>query len=123
MAAHGVGSGAVGVVSGILNATTGLSGPPVAVFLANQGWERREFRAALNLFFLVADLFTVGVIWWLGAIGPSVPLLIMRALPFMLVGYAVGALLWSALSDSQLRLSVAALVVAGDCFAIASLVV
>ncbi|MDQ3691694.1 MAG: sulfite exporter TauE/SafE family protein [Chloroflexota bacterium] len=122
IAAQGLGSAVVGVVSGVLNATTGLSGPPVAVFLTNQGWERGQFRAALNLFFIVADAFTIAVLWSLGAIAPDVPLLVVTAIPFAIAGYAAGAMLWAALDDRQLQLAVVGLVLIGDGFAIASLV-
>ena len=59
----------VGAASGLLNASTGLAGPPVVLFFANQGVDPREFRATivghflvLNAVaipaFIVADIFT-----------------------------------------------------------------
>jgi hypothetical protein len=45
----------VGLASGLLGGTTGMSGPPVILFLTNQGLDKRTFRANLATYFLVID--------------------------------------------------------------------
>lgn len=45
--AERLGSVIAGFTSGLLNSGTGLSGPPLALYLGNQGWDRRRFRTAL----------------------------------------------------------------------------
>ncbi len=52
-------SAPVGLVSGLLNGSTGMSGPPVILFFANLGMEKPVFRASLAAYFLVLNLATV----------------------------------------------------------------
>lgn len=61
IAAERAGSVAAGFVSGLLNSGTGLSGPPLALFLGNQGWEGDRFRTALLATFLVSNLAALAV--------------------------------------------------------------
>ena len=49
--------GAVGFASGVIGGTTGLSGPPVVLFLANQGTEKQAFRGNLSAHFTTLGLF------------------------------------------------------------------
>ncbi len=43
---------AVGLLGGVLGGTTGMSGPPVVIFLANQGVRKEVFRANLSAYFV-----------------------------------------------------------------------
>lgn len=52
-------SAPVGFVSGLLNGSTGMSGPPVILFFANQGMEKRVFRASLAAYFMALNLATI----------------------------------------------------------------
>src|SRR4051812_42236206 len=45
---------------GLLYSVTTISGPPLAVMLNNQGFAKREFRAALGLVRLAESTFTAG---------------------------------------------------------------
>jgi len=49
----------VGLTSGLLQASTTLSGPPVILFFVNQGLEKQTFRANLVAYFLVLGLATI----------------------------------------------------------------
>jgi uncharacterized membrane protein YfcA len=42
---------AVGLLGGVLGGSTGISGPPLVLFLANQGVRKQEFRANLSAYF------------------------------------------------------------------------
>ena len=42
-----------GFAGGLLVAGVGMGGPPIVIFLANQGWPKEVFRATVALFFLV----------------------------------------------------------------------
>jgi uncharacterized membrane protein YfcA len=98
-----------------------MSGPPVALFMANQGWERARFRTALNLYFVISDAVTLGVLAAFGLFRPGVVLTAAVALPFLLAGYAFGSRAWRRLSDRQLAITIAAVVALGDALAIVSL--
>ena len=49
----------VGFISGLLNGSTAMSGPPVVLFFTNQNIEKRVFRANLIAYFLVLNLVTI----------------------------------------------------------------
>lgn len=47
---------ASGFIGGTLMTSIGLGGPPVIIFLINQGWEKNIFRANLNAFFILTGI-------------------------------------------------------------------
>ncbi|MTI46734.1 sulfite exporter TauE/SafE family protein [Sporosalibacterium faouarense] len=49
----------VGFISGLLNGSVSLSGPPIILFLTNQGVEKQTFRANLTSYFWVLNLITI----------------------------------------------------------------
>ncbi|HEV2316144.1 MAG TPA: sulfite exporter TauE/SafE family protein [Thermoplasmata archaeon] len=105
----------IGPGIGFLYALTTISGPPLAIFLRNQGLSKEEFRCAIaqirvaesGLTLAVYSLFTV----FFGAnlvAAPSVALLPYLFIP-VLIGVPLGALLLRSISkDSFLRLVMAA---------------
>ena len=49
----------LGLSSGVLGGSTAMSGPPVVLFFANQGMDKRVFRANLVAYFLALNLATL----------------------------------------------------------------
>lgn len=84
--AERAGSVAAGLLSGLLNSGTGLSGPPLALFLGNQGWEGDRFRTALITTFLASNLAALTAYALLGIpfVGIAQPVAILA--PAVLVG-------------------------------------
>ncbi len=82
--------GLIGIVSGFLNGATTLSGPPVILFFANQGWDKEVFRANIISFFFGLNVVTLGSYIAGGLI--TKPVLIHSAvfLPAMALGALVG---------------------------------
>jgi uncharacterized protein len=62
----------IGLVSGVLSGALGMSGPPVVLFLANQGVEKETFRANLCAYFMVLNLLTLPTYLAIGVITPQV---------------------------------------------------
>lgn len=50
---------AVGFFSGLMNGCITFSGPPIIVFLSNQGYGKDAFRANLTFFFFISNIFTI----------------------------------------------------------------
>ena len=48
-----------GLISGILNASLGLSGPPVVLFMSNQAFKKDAMRATLIGYFLMINIFSL----------------------------------------------------------------
>jgi Predicted permeases len=49
----------VGMLSGFLNGSISMSGPPVALFLSNQGANKNEFRANITFYAIFLNVFTI----------------------------------------------------------------
>ena len=106
---------AVGTVSGLLKGSTGMSGPPVILYLLAGKEEARHHRANLILFFglisvvsvagpLVGGLVTAAVLWKLVVV-----------LPVLLGGVWLGARLFGVVPERFYKpFAITALVVAGS---------
>src|SRR5215831_11876266 len=82
-----------GLGLGVLYSVTTISGPPLALMLNNQGYDKREFRAALGLIRLAESTFTAIAYLTTGLITTTSLTLIPQILPSVLVGVPIGAFL------------------------------
>ena len=48
-----------GFISGILNGSISMSGPPIVLFLANEGYDKNKFRANTNAYFIITNVITI----------------------------------------------------------------
>ena len=81
----------VGALSGLLNGSISLSGPPVILFFANQGAMKDNFRANLVTYFLGLNIITLALFGVLGLMTREVLLLAAWTLPPALAGVYLGA--------------------------------
>jgi uncharacterized membrane protein YfcA len=80
----------VGLVSGFLNGSTGMSGPPVILFFTNQGLEKRAFRANLVAYFMALNVVTLPLYVYHGLMTRQVGLYALAALPALALGTWAG---------------------------------
>jgi len=76
---------------GILYSVTTISGPPLALLLNNQGFAKREFRAALALVRLAESTFTAIAYYTAGLYTFESLSLVPYVVPSVLVGVPIGA--------------------------------
>lgn len=79
-----------GLGLGVLYSVTTISGPPLAVLLNNQGFAKREFRAALGIIRLAESTFTAIAYLSVGLITTTSLALIPHILPSVLIGVPIG---------------------------------
>ena len=79
-----------GFFSGILVSTSGLSGPPITIFLINQKWEKLDFRNNLALYFSIIDTVTVISLFVSGFITRETLVANLFLIPSVLIGYVIG---------------------------------
>lgn len=120
---EGPGAALSGLLSGILNGGTGLSGPPIAVYLANQGWDSRAMRATLYVTFLASSMEGLAFLALAGRLSSHALVPIATLLPAVVVGVALvslarrlfarvaGQLAWP--GDGMLRRSLGVIVALG----------
>jgi uncharacterized membrane protein YfcA len=78
---------------GVLYSVTTISGPPLAVMLSNQGFTKRDFRAALGVIRLAESSLTAAAYWWAGLYSAESFALIPYILPSIIIGVPIGAAL------------------------------
>jgi uncharacterized membrane protein YfcA len=78
---------------GVLYAVTTISGPPLAVVLSNQGFTKKDFRAALGVIRLAESSFTAIAYYYAGLYSAESFGLIPYILPSILIGVPLGAVL------------------------------
>lgn len=88
---------------GVLYAVTTISGPPLAMFLTNQGYAKQEFRAALGLIRLVASVLTAAFYAQSRLFTEASLSLLVTILPSILVGIPVGAWLIRRVQEESFR--------------------
>ncbi len=82
-----------GAALGVLYSVTTISGPPLAVLLSNQGYTKREFRAALGFVRVAESLMTAAAYAYVGLFTSTTLTLSLQILPSLAIGVPLGALL------------------------------
>ena len=82
--------GIVGLLSGFLNGSTGLSGPPVVLFLTNQNTDKEIFRANLTFYGISTNIFAIIIFSVEGIINTSVLNFTLLYLPALIIGVLAG---------------------------------
>ena len=82
-----------GVGVGVLYSVTTISGPPLAVMLSNQGFTKRDFRAALGFIRLAESSFTAIAYAWAGLYSVESLGLVPYIIPSIAIGVPIGAAL------------------------------
>lgn len=75
-----------GLISGCLQGSTTMSGPPVVLFGLNQSWEKLSFRATMVAYFLLLNLVTIVFFSGYHMFTPGVVKYSLLGLPGMLIG-------------------------------------
>jgi hypothetical protein len=78
---------------GVLYAVTTISGPPLAVVLSNQGFTKKDFRAALGFIRLAESSFTAIAYYYAGLYSVESFGLIPYILPSIFIGVPIGSVL------------------------------
>ena len=110
----------VGLVSGVLNTSTSMNGPPVVLYFQGIDYPTQSFRGGLAVFFVGAGTLTfaafaaTGVVTWL-AVG-----LAAVAAPAVLAGSVAGHILLRRVDPALFRRLVFAMLIASALSAIAS---
>lgn len=93
----------VGVVSGLLKGATGMSGPPVILYLLSGAEAAREHRANLIVFFGIVSLAAIPPLVWYGLLNVTVVVLTAAMMLPLLGGLRVGIKLFGRLPEAWFR--------------------
>jgi len=79
-----------GFISGVLGSSTSLSGPPVVLFLVNQGWDKESFRASISAYFFLTNMVSLTSLTIAGAINWEMLGAALALVPGCLIGFYLG---------------------------------
>ena len=115
-----VAGGVAGFFSGPFLTSTGLSGPPVTLYMLNQRWDRDTFRTSQGLFHLITDVLGTASLVVTGVVTAKTLVVDLALLPMVLVGYGLAVVLLPHIRQELfLRISTA-IVIAAAVLAIGS---
>jgi hypothetical protein len=85
-----LGCGISGFISGVLGSSTSFSGPPVALFLLNQGLVKESFIGTITAYFLFTGATTIGAFSCLGMVTTDILIKAAMLLPTSVLGFYIG---------------------------------
>lgn len=95
--------GVVGLLSGFLNGSTGLSGPPVVLFLTNQNTDKDVFRANLTFYGIATNIFAIILFISEGIINTLVLNFTAIYLPALIIGVFSGIKISSKINETLFK--------------------
>lgn len=104
----------VGLLSGILNGSISTSGPPLVLFLTNQGKDQQVFKANLSVYGTALNFFTLAVFYFNGTLDSAVTSILLQMLVIMIVGTGVGMALARWIDQQMFRKLVIYLLIASS---------
>ena len=101
----------IGFVSGILSGSVSIGGPPVILFLSNQGVNKQVFRANLAVYFFILNIFTIPVYIYTGLISEQVLNYSIKFFPALVIGVVAGNVFSKKIKEEHFRKVVLVLLV------------
>jgi len=96
-------SAAAGLLGGFLCGSVGLPGPPMAILLSSQGFEKNEFRRIIVIFLTAIDFLTFGYYIWVGLITVDMLIQSLKFLPAMVLGFIAGSFAFDRVDEAPFR--------------------
>jgi hypothetical protein len=88
-----------GFVSGVLTAGVGMGGPPIVLFLANQGWPKEVFRATVALLFLTTTTLCLISHMFTGVVTVERMIISFSLVPAGILGFSLGNAIFTKISS------------------------
>lgn len=79
-----------GFLSGVLNGSVSLSGPPVVLMLVNEGEEKNDFKKNISAYFLSLNILTIPSFFMMGLMDANVLKMSTVAIAILLIGASIG---------------------------------
>ena len=95
--------GLTGLISGVLNGSLSLSGPPVVLMLVNEGQEKNVFKKNISAYFLALNLFTIPSFLGKGLITVQVLKMSTLGVVILLAGATLGIKLGDKIDENRFK--------------------
>ncbi|MBF4694853.1 sulfite exporter TauE/SafE family protein [Fusibacter ferrireducens] len=92
-----------GTLSGLLNGSVSLSGPPIVFLLSNIQKDRDSFRISLTSLFILYNIFTVMLYLNKGLLSVDIMNSYLPILPFLFLGTFIGVKIGNKIDEEKFR--------------------
>ncbi len=92
-----------GMLSGLLNSSISLMGPPMVLYLNNRGGSKAQFRADFTLFALVLNIITTITLYFKGYMTTEVFRYSFYLLPAYILGLLIGSIAANAVKEALFK--------------------
>lgn len=92
-----------GFLSGIMNGSLSISGPPIIAYFAIEGLKKDAFRSNINAYFLLLNVGTLVGMFLQGTCGMHETVLALSLMPSLLLGTIAGALIAKHINERLFR--------------------
>ena len=92
-----------GSLSGLLNGSTSLAGPPVILLLSNEGIEKERFKKTLSQYFVSMNLLTIPALTIHGLIHFNLIKFVIMLLPALISGLFIGVYVGKYMAEEIFR--------------------
>ncbi|MDN4068153.1 MULTISPECIES: sulfite exporter TauE/SafE family protein [Paenibacillus] len=106
----------VGLASGLLNGSISMSGPPVALFLSNQGTDKGAFRGNLTFYALLLNAVTIISYIYGGLLDEAVSETLVWLIPAMIAGVLLGIWAGGKLNEAVFKKLTLILILVSGCW-------
>lgn len=106
----------VGLASGLLNGSISMSGPPVALFLSNQGTDKEAFRGNLTFYALLLNAVTIASYLYGGLLDEAVSETLAWLIPAMIMGVLLGIWAGGKLNETVFKKLTLILIIVSGCW-------
>lgn len=89
-----------GALSGLLNGSVSLSGPPMIIFMTNRGVEKQKFRANLTFYFWILNLITVPTFFVGGLLTQATVGFSLKYVLFLILGVSLGVYIGNRIQEN-----------------------
>lgn len=92
-----------GFLSGLLNGSVSLSGPPVVLMLVNEGENKNDFKKNISGYFLALNIFSMPSFFMKGLISPIVLNYSIVGIAVLIVGALTGIKIGEGIGDERFK--------------------
>ncbi|WP_105618455.1 sulfite exporter TauE/SafE family protein [Vallitalea okinawensis] len=92
-----------GLLSGILNSSIAMSGPPIVIFLSNEGHSKEQFRANLTFYAIIVNIITIITFYIQGLFDRSTLYMLGGNLIALFIGGTLGIIICRRINDRKFR--------------------
>ncbi len=110
-----------GFLSGVLNGSVSLSGPPVVLMLVNEGTSKNDFKKNISAFFLALNIFTIPSFLAKGLVTSEVIKLSGIGMVVIIVGALIGIHIGEGIREEKFKSIVLGMIALMGCMTLVSI--